>query len=123
MVNPLDCRYLNCIQLAILLLLFFILVSNSKEVKILSNESKVYEHDLKFRRRDLSEFQHHNNLRFMHNMTDVELFHSIASKYKTDKVTTHKYAEIYGSFLIPFLRRRQLLKEKTKFLEIGLGNK
>ncbi len=56
-------------------------------------------------------------------LNDVELFFSIANKLRpiSDKVTKHKYSESYGTFLLPFIRRRRLMHLGIKFLEIGLG--
>ena len=57
--------------------------------------------------------------------TDVELFHELARSLPsplTDKCGEHQYAEMYGSYFVPYLRRqRHLLKKGIKFLEIGLG--
>jgi len=57
--------------------------------------------------------------------TDVELFHELAKSLPppvTDKVEMHKYADMYGTFLLPYLRRHHhLLNKGVKFLEIGLG--
>ena len=39
----------------------------------------------------------------------------------SDKVTTHRYDIMYGTFLFPFVNRFRLENKKLKFLEIGLG--
>jgi hypothetical protein len=46
-------------------------------------------------------------------------FYSVATSFDptTDKVTTHAYHRIYGTFLLPFYEA----KPNMKFLEIGLG--
>ena len=57
--------------------------------------------------------------------TDVELFQDMARNLPpplTDKFGEHQYAEMYGSYFVPYLRRQHiLLKKGIKFLEIGLG--
>jgi len=62
--------------------------------------------------------------------TDVELFYNIAASTNpiSDKITTptslngsHYYSEMYGTFLLPYIRKHHKLKKSIKFLEIGLG--
>lgn len=75
------------------------------------------------RRLNIAPKNNKDNLHMLKNMTDVEIFHAIATKLNpvSDKVTTHRYAEFYGSFLIPYVRRRHHFSQHTKMLEIGLG--
>ena len=57
---------------------------------------------------------------------DVELFHKMALKSSepaTDKVTGHRYSEMYGGLMIPYIRTQHKAKKNVKFLEIGLGCK
>jgi len=57
--------------------------------------------------------------------TDTELFYELVLNLPpptTDKVTAHHYAELYGNYLVPYLRRQHhLLNKGVKFFEIGLG--
>ena len=69
-------------------------------------------------------------------MTDPQKFYEIASSctpvsdkvsgasytgaYK-DPVANHRYQLMYGTFLLPYVRRQRMLKKPIKFLEIGLG--
>ena len=39
----------------------------------------------------------------------------------TNKVTDAHYYEMYGQFLIPYVRQKLRTNQKIKFLEIGLG--
>ena len=50
-------------------------------------------------------------------------FETYAKKQQvvTDKVTYHKYQQMYGLFLIPLLQQTRHFNTTIKFLEIGLG--
>ena len=54
---------------------------------------------------------------------DPELFLSIGNSQSpvSDKFTTHKYQEMYGLFMLPFIRQMRQTKQSIRFLEIGLG--
>lgn len=39
----------------------------------------------------------------------------------SDKVTTHSYQEMYGNFLLPYIKESHSQNKTIKFLEIGLG--
>ena len=57
---------------------------------------------------------------------DVQLFYKIAmesSNPPTDKVTAHAFSEMYGLYLLPYIRAQHRDGKKIKFLEIGLGCK
>jgi len=65
-----------------------------------------------------------------HSITDVELFYRIAASIHptSDKITvpgsidgSHYYAEMYGSFMFPYIRKMHYFKKSIRFLEIGLG--
>ncbi len=70
-----------------------------------------------------------------HSLTDPQKFYHIATSCNpvSDKVSglpyegkkfhysDHRYQEMYGTFLIPYVRRQRLLKNPIKFFEIGLG--
>jgi hypothetical protein len=56
--------------------------------------------------------------------TDVELFHELAKSLPppvTDKVEMHKYADMYGTFLLPYLRRHHHLFARIKFPLLSLS--
>lgn len=65
------------------------------------------------------------------NMTMIEAFHStnsstdhfyrIALNTSSDKVKGHSYQEMYGQFLMPYIREKHRRDENVRFLEIGLG--
>ncbi len=77
--------------------------------------------------RRLGGIEEHKNhfYRIMHNqdLTDPQKFYEIANSCDpvSDKVNLHRYQEMYGTYLLPYVRRQHFLKKKTKFLEIGLG--
>ena len=52
---------------------------------------------------------------FRHLNLWVDMFRTIASKHKTDKISTHNYQNLYGRYLGP------IRFEPLNFLEIGLG--
>eukprot|EP01035_Chromulina_nebulosa_P033749 gene33749-45199_t len=57
---------------------------------------------------------------------DVQLFYKTAmesSSPPTDKVTAHSFSEMYGLYLLPYIRAQHRDGKKIKFLEIGLGCK
>ena len=58
---------------------------------------------------------------------EIELFEDLAKKATVgpgsyqDKTTTHKYQELYGEMLLPYIRKRHKEGKNVKFLEIGMG--
>jgi len=54
---------------------------------------------------------------------NVEKFYELVRSLPvvSDKVTTHSYQEMYGEFLLPFIKKKRKLKESIRFFEIGLG--
>lgn len=58
-----------------------------------------------------------------HNLSGPQLFHSIVKKSVkyTDKIVEHKYSEMYGTFLLPYIHRTHKMDQHVKFFEIGLG--
>jgi len=58
-----------------------------------------------------------------HSLSGPQLFQLIAKKQVkyTDKIVEHKYSEMYGTFLLPYIRRTHQMGKQIKFLEIGLG--
>ncbi len=83
-----------------------------------------------------SDRHHFRNIMHNHSLTDPQKFYQIALSCTavTDKVSgvpyvgkkdainnTHRYQEMYGTFMLPYVRRHHLLKKPMKFFEIGLG--
>ncbi len=78
---------------------------------------------------------HFRHIMHNHTLTDPQKFYQIAmsSSPITDKVkgvpyvtekgisADHRYQEMYGTLLLPYVRQRHMLQKKIKFLEIGLG--
>ncbi len=54
---------------------------------------------------------------------NVEKFYQLVKKLPviSDKITTHSYQEIYGEFLLPFIKKKRAAGKNIKFFEIGLG--
>lgn len=58
---------------------------------------------------------------------DIEKFYSIVKQLGAkkdnsyDKVTVHSYQEMYGTFLLPFVKERHRNEQPIKFFEIGMG--
>ena len=63
--------------------------------------------------------------KILHNstITDIDMFVKTCNSTSpiTDKITAHRYGQIYGEALIPYIRRKHHIKNSIKFLEIGLG--
>jgi hypothetical protein len=72
---------------------------------------------------------HFRHIMHNHSLTDPEKFYQLALSCSsvTDKVSApsskrhHKYQLMYGTFLLPYVRRQWLLNKPIKFFEIGLG--
>jgi len=82
---------------------------------------------------DESDRSHFRHIMHNHSLTDAQKFKEIALSCTplTDKVrgvdpynnlkNNHRYQLMYGTFLLAYVRRQNMLHRKTKFLEIGLG--
>jgi hypothetical protein len=85
----------------------------------IENEEKII-----VRRLESSSNRHRYSLEPSPTLTDAELFREIAFNFDpvTDKVNGHFYADVYGEFLVPYLRRKHHVEKKpVVFFEIGLG--
>lgn len=51
----------------------------------------------------------------------ANLFAKVALNTTSDKVWVHSYQEMYGQFLIPYIKEKHKQKENVRFFEIGLG--
>jgi len=56
-------------------------------------------------------------------LSNAEQFYHFASRTKqpSDKVTDHRYQEMYGTFLVPKMQHHIKTNRKMKLFEIGLG--
>ncbi len=54
---------------------------------------------------------------------NVEKFYQTVKKLPviSDKITTHSYQEMYGEFLLPFIKKKRAADKPIRFFEIGLG--
>ena len=77
----------------------------------------------KAEKRNLRSLDNPNLRSHDHSLSGPQLFHSIAKKQVkyTDKIEEHKYSEMYGTFLFPYIRRTHQMGKQIKFFEIGLG--
>lgn len=56
-------------------------------------------------------------------MTDIDIFYNLCRSIKpaSDKASFHRFSQMYGELLIPYIRRKHQLQHPIKFFEIGLG--
>lgn len=101
--------------LLLLLLLALSLVSASEKNESIETNNSVKRH--------LRSLDNPNLKAYDHSLSGPQLFQSIVNKQVkySDKIVEHKYSEMYGTFLIPHIRRIHQLGKPLKFLEIGLG--
>jgi hypothetical protein len=68
-----------------------------------------------------------SKMHWPHGLSDIEIFERYANNATVgpgtyqDKTSGHKYQELYGEQLMPYIRKQHKSGKAIKFLEIGLG--
>jgi hypothetical protein len=65
------------------------------------------------------------NLNDYWNLTDPELFYQIGNSVKdspiSDKIWAHYYSDMYGTYFLPYVRRKHTQNQKIKLFEISIA--
>jgi hypothetical protein len=65
------------------------------------------------------------NLNDYWNLTDPELFYQIGNSVKdspiSDKIWAHYFSDMYGTYFIPYVRRKRAQNQKIKLFEISMA--
>lgn len=103
----------------VMLILFIVLFAAIKAADVLPESVEVNLSEKRY----LRSLDNPNLKTHDHRISGPELFQSIVKKQVkyTDKIVEHKYSEMYGTFLLPYIHRTHQQGKQVKFFEIGLG--